>query len=896
MRAQDRPDRISEDEPLPLTDVLEGMPDGALLADRRDRVIGVNRAFRELLGLPDLPVRPAEPVAAFIDRLVQAGAPALAAVIGASAPVEIETRSGRMLQARFSPLPRGGYLINLRDSEQWLFNLIAEIPGVAFRRTPNPDGRPGYAYMGPGIKELLGVAAEDFLAGKVELGDLVHPDIRPQAHTMIADARQNLEPIDTDTAFVTPSGDKRWVRVISRDWRSETGEVARDGLLLDITRRRDMHGELKQTSALLDAVLGNVPLPISVRHVPTGIYVLFNRAAEDLLEVPREKALSQTAHQLFAAEDAERRTMQDRLVAETRQPLDLPVVRIALASGRKRLVKPRKLPLFAADGAVEHIVTIMEDVTERTEAKEALDASRQQLQDMAEAASDWFWETDPELRLRVFRQGGSVSRAIDCDRFLGETFGLLIKSGTMRADERETGRIRDAVLARKSFRDFVCRLDRGGGEIRLRLNGKPIFDQAGGFTGYRGTASDITTQIAAEATAANARNQLIEAIEGTDDGFGLFDKDDKLVVANSHFKDYWPDLEHRVVVGASYEALLRASTEIRHPHLTPQQKEARIADRMQSHRNPPTRFERQFGDGRWFRVKEWATNYGGTGVIFTDITALKEREQSLRQSEQAALLAKKAAEDANRSKSDFLAKMSHELRTPLNAVIGFSEIMRDELFGPLGGKHYEGYVKDIHSSGSHLLSLINDILDMSKVESGTVELYEEEVELGTVIDESIRLVRDRADANSITVGVAHADDLPPLWADERKLRQILINLLSNAVKFTLEGGSVTVGAELDAEGKMVIRVADTGIGIDPEHLETVLTPFGQVESPLNRKYEGTGLGLPLTKALTELHGGTLEIASVFGQGTTVSISFPARRTVGGRTEATRRVANAGGRR
>jgi signal transduction histidine kinase len=223
--------------------------------------------------------------------------------------------------------------------------------------------------------------------------------------------------------------------------------------------------------------------------------------------------------------------------------------------------------------------------------------------------------------------------------------------------------------------------------------------------------------------------------------------------------------------------------------------------------------------------------------------------------------------------------MSHELRTPLNAVIGFSEIIKDEVLGR-DPDRYRAYAADIHTSGVHLLSLINDILDLSKIEAGKAELRETEVDVVDVIRSAVRLIRERAETAEIGLAVALPATLPRLWAERRALKQVLLNLLSNAIKFTPAGGQVTVGARVDAERRLVIWVTDTGIGISAKDLERALTPFGQVGNPLTRDHQGTGLGLPLSRALVELHGGSLELESRPGIGTTVSIVLPAQRLIG----------------
>jgi len=238
---------------------------------------------------------------------------------------------------------------------------------------------------------------------------------------------------------------------------------------------------------------------------------------------------------------------------------------------------------------------------------------------------------------------------------------------------------------------------------------------------------------------------------------------------------------------------------------------------------------------------------------------------------------------ANRAKTEFLATMSHELRTPLNAIIGFSEIILKEAMGPIANEHYREYLVDILASGRHLLSLINDILDLSKVEAGRLELDEGLIDVIQAIDACARLVKPRADDNKLTLTVQCQVEKPVFVGDERKFRQIVTNLLSNAVKFTPEGGSIRVVVRELPDHDLIVAVVDTGIGIPAEALPRVCKPFMQVDAGHSRKYEGTGLGLALSKALIEAHGGTLAIESTVGVGTSVAITIPAARRDGGRT-------------
>jgi two-component system cell cycle sensor histidine kinase PleC len=250
----------------------------------------------------------------------------------------------------------------------------------------------------------------------------------------------------------------------------------------------------------------------------------------------------------------------------------------------------------------------------------------------------------------------------------------------------------------------------------------------------------------------------------------------------------------------------------------------------------------------------------------------------LRRSQTALIAAREKAEVANRAKTEFLANMSHELRTPLNAVIGFSTLMRDRAWGPIHEKYAE-YADLMSEAGTHLLTIVNDILDIARAEAGKLQLNEEEIDLAHLITQTSRFIREQAAKAGVNFVTEGADHLPKFRGDTVKLRQILLNLLGNAIKFTPAGGQVTLSVSRDADGGVTIEVADTGIGIAEDQMELAMAPFGQIDSKLSRKFDGTGLGLPLTKRLVELHGGTLKIESEVAEGTTVSVLLPSFRVV-----------------
>jgi PAS domain S-box-containing protein len=283
--------------------------------------------------------------------------------------------------------------------------------------------------------------------------------------------------------------------------------------------------------------------------------------------------------------------------------------------------------------------------------------------------------------------------------------------------------------------------------------------------------------------------------------------------------------------------------------------------------------------------------FRGTG---TDVTAQFEAEEAVRHSQSKLQhlleevrnknlhleIALVQAEASTHAKTEFLANVSHELRTPLNAIIGFTELLQREMFGPLGDSRYKGYVTNVLDSGRHLLDIISDLLDMAKVEAGQLELRDEEVDIASTVASCTKLLSESARASGLTLAANLPRDLPLLRADQRMLKQMLLNLLSNAIKFTPEDGSVAVNGEMREDGKVSLSITDTGIGIAQHDIEKVLTPFGQVDSAFSRRHEGTGLGLPLVKAMIELHQGTLTLHSEIGVGTTATLAFPADRAIG----------------
>jgi two-component system cell cycle sensor histidine kinase PleC len=469
------------------------------------------------------------------------------------------------------------------------------------------------------------------------------------------------------------------------------------------------------------------------------------------------------------------------------------------------------------------------------------------------------------------------------------TFGEV--NALVKSDDIDLFAIADQLIAGEiDHIDQSFRMQHTGGHwIWLRVRCELSH---GADTGLHliGIAVDITEQKSLAEKTVEADLRLRDAIETIPEAFVLWDASDRLVLCNSHFQRLHKLPDSACTPGTSYETVIEVGSM---PEVRTRQQDVNQIPGART-------FEAQLEDGSWLHISERRTKDGGYVSVGTDITRIKAHEQKLvendlrlratvndlkrsqteleRQAIELADLAEKyareknRAEEANQTKSKFLANMSHELRTPLNAIIGFSEIMGSGMFGELGSEKYREYCHDILTSGQYLLEVINDILDMSKIEAGRMKLDMETLDLSKTLAESLRVVTGRAQDKDLVVDADISSSIP-MVADRRATKQIMVNLLSNAVKFTPDGGRVVVRSHVLPD-QIVFLIADTGIGIAPHSLARLGRPFEQVESQLTKTYHGSGLGLAIARSLTQLHGGTMKLRSKLGAGTVVRISLP----------------------
>lgn len=503
---------------------------------------------------------------------------------------------------------------------------------------------------------------------------------------------------------------------------------------------------------------------------------------------------------------------------------------------------------------------------------------------------------DAERRLRIAIEGANcgvwdwdvTEDRVYLTQRLAKTFGLQGAGRFDTADvlaalnHEDSARLRAALAASAQIGslDVVLQVRSPHGIVHVQLRGRAATDRREpGKIRVIGVSIDVSEERNTEARVTAAERRLRDAIDSISGPFALWSKEQKLILWNGGFAKTF-GLDATVLrAGARYEDVSAAA-----------------ARRVKSQR--PDRYDElaqeiELDNGVWIQLVERPTTDGGLVSIGIDISPLKETEESILRSErqmrsvvtelerseqQAADLAAKynaerqRAEEASSAKSGFLANMSHELRTPLNAINGFSEIMVQQLYGPLGDRRYHTYASDILDSGRHLLELINDVLDMAKVEAGKFKIYPKSMDLEETIGQAMRLVRGRAEEKSIAIETDLAE-CGDIVGDARAIKQIMINLLTNAIKFTPNAGRVLIQVRSRFED-VSIRVIDTGIGIPAEHLPRLARPFEQVENEHAKANQGTGLGLALCRSFAEMHGGTLTITSEVGVGTMVNVILP----------------------
>ena len=651
------------------------------------------------------------------------------------------------------------------------------------------------------------------------------------------------------------------------------------GSCRDKTEQKQIEEALRESEEKFRTVVDHSPTKIHIKDLE-GRYLLVNREAEELFGVTEEQAKNKTSFDIFPQQQAEAYWAHDKAVLQAGHAIEEEEEWVREDGVHTYLTV--KFPIRDASGKTVAVGAIGTDITERKRVEQALRASEARIVGILDIAPEAVISIDRGQRIRLFNKGAEAIFGYSVDEVLGRPLDLLLPSrlkgrhhahmNNFAKSHGNIGRMREGMEItglKKDGTEFSAK----GSISKLEIGGETIFTTM---------LRDITEENL-------ARREIASLAKFPDENPSPVLRvmgDGTVLYANQ--------------VARAVDSLLHGPNDSLCAPLAKAVREVAVSQ---------VRREIEFASGG--RTFAFVLNpvSGESYVNFygRDVTERKRTEEALGANRQALLervaeledaqyrleqqaadlvhltgdlrVARDQSEAANRAKSEFLANMSHELRTPLNAIIGFSEVMKNETLGPVGSEKYLVYAEDIHDSGQHLLALINEILDLAKIESGTEELREESILIVEVVQSVLRLVRRRAETNGVEVVPDLADDLPSLYADRRKLTQILLNLLANAVKFTRSGGKVVLKVWCRVDSGIVFQIADTGIGIAPEDIPKALSKFGQVDGALDRQYEGSGLGLPLTKALVELHGGYLDLQSKVGLGTTVTVRFPAHRVV-----------------
>ncbi|HEY0836194.1 MAG TPA: ATP-binding protein [Azospirillum sp.] len=578
---------------------------------------------------------------------------------------------------------------------------------------------------------------------------------------------------------------------------------------------------------------------------PDGTAVWLNRAARDLLDLHPDTPAATV-----------RASLPPDALAAPQVAEAPPAARVTFQAGARTLTVEGRL-----SGMPEspHLV-LVEAPDESAAGREALRLTEQMVA-LSYAYPDMRFELRRDGTILDFATASPSEMNVPAERFLMNRVQDVLP-------EPAAGRIAEA-MARLAAGEAVAGADftlpgpQGERSFEARL--VALMDGERILCSVRNT----TERTRAREDAHRAHDLLADAVENVPGGFVLFDPDDRLVLCNSRFREIYSKSADIIAPGVRFEEIVRSGAARGQYAVPAEQLDAWVEDYLDRHRTPGPPFEQRLADGRWIRVEERRTRDGSTVGVRTDITDLKEREAELK-------AARDEAERANRGKSDYIHHLSHELRTPLNAVMGFAQIIAGEIMGPLGNDRYRGYAQEIGAAGIYMLDLVSNLLDLARVEAGRMPLNEEACDLGLLVEATFAMVYPRAAAAGVALENEVArEEAPGVQGDPSLIRQMLTNLIGNAIKFARPPlGGVVVRTQRRDGGELVLSVEDNGVGMTAEQLPRALDAFGQVHERSVSAERGSGLGLPLTRALIELHGGRMEIDSAPGVGTTVRLVFP----------------------
>jgi PAS domain S-box-containing protein len=687
----------------------------------------------------------------------------------------------------------------------------------------------------------------------------VHPDDLVKTQAILAAHRDKGIPFEMTYRIVLPDGSIRVIHEQIDPVVDDEGRIVGEpGTIQDITEWDRAQRALRESEDRFRSFMDNAPVGMFLKDLDSRI-ILTNRQSSSVLGLAPEEIMGRRSDEYMGEADAAKALDHDREVLAT----GAPVARELSFSSRPgaEWVYEVKFPIKDSAGRTTALGGVVVDISDRKRAELALHESESRFRSFMEHAPFEMVVKDTDGRYLM------VNRAVE------ESWG--------RSDAGILGRRAQEVSGDPSFA-IVQEMDREvaatGRVVTREIHFTdpddiwsyevkfPITDAAGSIVAIGGIAIDISDRKRAELALQESEARFRSFMENAPVEMVVKDLDGRFLMVSRAVEEIW-DRKAEELLGRRTSDITESSGV----------SGVEAMDREVIETGKTVERELHFPGWRadWahavkFPIKDGAGKIVAIGSVVLNITDKKHAEAEL-------IRAKEDAEIANLAKSHFLANMSHELRTPLNAIIGFAEIIASQLFGPVGSDKYLGYAADIRESGTHLLGIVNSILDTSKIEAGSFELHEGPCDIAELIESAAHMVEGRAAQAALTLEQRVAPGLAPFVADECVLKQVLLNLLSNAVKFTPASGKVVVSAEAAADGGLLLQVIDNGIGIAGEDLDKVFHRFSQIDNSYARQYGGTGLGLHLTKKLVELHGGTIALDSELGAGTTVSVTLPSWR-------------------
>lgn len=763
--------------------------------------------------------------------------------------------------------------VELRDSEERFRSMYEQSPlGISIT---DLEGR--LTRINSSLSQLTGYSEAELL-GKYYL-DLVYPDDRPEAaqlfqHILHGGQQQTV----SEKRYLTKAGDEVWVSVTRATIRDRQGQPAYFiGMVQDIRDRKHLEAERHQAQLELQAqqeflqrVIDSVPSCIFVKDAEGYIQVI-NQATVELYDTTVEATLGKRVTEFDSRLSSAQRdifNLEDQTVVQTGQPL-VKQDYIVTHNQQTRWYQTMLKPFVDCQGQVQGLIGNSVDITDRKLAELALQESETRYRQIVETAGEGIWMIDADDKITFANDRMAQLLGTTVNTLMGRTLFDFMDEDGKRLAEGHLAHRHPGIDEQHDFK--FKRMD--GSDLWAIIETTPIQGADGHYQGTLGMVTDITDRKRIETQLRNLSDRLSLAIKSG--AIGIWDWD--LVQQVTVWDDRMCELFG--VPRAEFTGSTETWLQVMHPDDRPTAL-ASTEQALRGEKDYDTEFRVVQPDGSIRFIKAYGVvqrDEAGKPLrmigINLDISDRKQAEEKLREANQTLAIANTELARANRLKDEFLANMSHELRTPLNAVLGLSQVLQEEAFGPLNDKQHQ-FVDNILSSGHHLLSLINDILDLAKIESGKFDLERSPTSIHFLCESSLNFVRQQAQQKHISLEAQLSPEFPLILLDERRMRQVLINLLSNGVKFTPTGGRVTLRvSDLNAHW-LLFEVEDTGIGIATCDQDKLFQPFVQIDSSLSRHYEGTGLGLVLVKQIVELHEGQVSVTSELGKGSCFTVRIP----------------------